>query len=106
VRIGAHDVLALRTTQKFLSLYVPMFVHAAERDGRLHAFPLTLATVTGRMALPGVPLQTAPKGELELAAENGTLTAAIRSALVAEQGEPHRQRRLRHDGAPHRRRTL
>jgi DNA polymerase I-like protein with 3'-5' exonuclease and polymerase domains len=82
----AHDVLALRTTQKFLALYVPMFTRAAERDGRLHAFPLTLATVTGRMALPGVPLQTAPKGELELAAENGTLTAAIRSALVADQG--------------------
>jgi DNA polymerase-1 len=40
------------------------------------------------MALPGVPLQTAPKGELELAAENGTLTAAIRSALVA--GDGHR----------------
>jgi DNA polymerase-1 len=83
----ARDVLALRTTLKFLSLYVPMFLNAADRDGRLHAFPLTLATVTGRMALPGVPLQTAPKGELELASENGTLTAAIRSALVA--GDDH-----------------
>jgi DNA polymerase I-like protein with 3'-5' exonuclease and polymerase domains len=83
----ARDVLALRTTQKFLSLYVPMFLGAADPDGRLHAFPLTLGTVTGRMSLPGVPLQTAPKGELELAAENGTLTAAIRSALVAGDGE-------------------
>jgi DNA polymerase I-like protein with 3'-5' exonuclease and polymerase domains len=82
----ARDVLALRTTLKFLSVYVPMFVVAADRDGRLHAFPLTLATVTGRMSLPGVPLQTAPKSELALAAENGTLTAAIRSALVADVG--------------------
>jgi DNA polymerase-1 len=82
----ARDVLALRTTEKFLTLYVPMFLGAAEGDGRLHAFPITLATVTGRMALPGVPLQTAPKGELELASDNGTLTAAIRSALVADDG--------------------
>ena len=66
-------------------LYVPLFAGAAERDGRLHAFPLTLATVTGRMCLPDVPLQTRPKGELELAAENGTLTAAIRSALVTDE---------------------
>jgi DNA polymerase I-like protein with 3'-5' exonuclease and polymerase domains len=33
-----------------------------------------------------VPLQTAPKGELELASENGTLAAAIRPALVADEG--------------------
>jgi DNA polymerase-1 len=79
----ARDVLALRTTAKFLSTYVPLFVGAAGRGGRLHAFPLTLATVTGRMSLPGVPLQTLPAGELELAAGNGTLAAAIRSALVA-----------------------
>jgi DNA polymerase I-like protein with 3'-5' exonuclease and polymerase domains len=82
----ARDVLALRTVVKFLSLYVPLFLGAAEGDGRLHAFPITLATVTGRMALPGVPLQTAPKGELELASENGTPSAAIRSALVADDG--------------------
>jgi DNA polymerase-1 len=80
----ARDVLALRTVSKFLALYVPLFSSAAERDGRLHAFPLTLQTVTGRMSLPGVPLQTAPKGELALARENGTLSAAIRSALVAD----------------------
>jgi DNA polymerase I-like protein with 3'-5' exonuclease and polymerase domains len=79
----ARDVLAHRTTSKFLSLYASMLVNAAARDGRLHAFPLTLATITGRMSLPGVPLQTAPKGELELAAKNGRFTAAIRSALVA-----------------------
>jgi DNA polymerase I-like protein with 3'-5' exonuclease and polymerase domains len=79
----ARDVLALRTVSKFLAVYVPLFTGAAEREGRLHAFPLTLATVTGRMSLPGVPLQTLPKGELELAGEGGTLTAAIRSALVA-----------------------
>jgi DNA polymerase-1 len=82
----ARDVLALRTTLKFLALYVPMFLDAADRDGRLHPFPLTLASVTGRMALPGVPLQTAPKGELALAGQNGTLTAAVRSALVAGDG--------------------
>jgi DNA polymerase-1 len=81
----ARDVLALRTVSKFLAVYVPMFTGAATGDGRLHAFPLTCATVTGRMSLPGVPLQTAPKGELELAGENGTFTAAIRSALVANE---------------------
>jgi DNA polymerase-1 len=83
----ARAVLALRTVSKFLALYVPLFTGVAKRDGRLHPFPLTLATVTGRMSLPGVPLQTAPKGELELAGENGTLTAAIRSALVADDGQ-------------------
>jgi DNA polymerase I-like protein with 3'-5' exonuclease and polymerase domains len=82
----AANVLALRTVSKFLALYVPLFTDAGERDGRLHAFPLTLATVTGRMSLPGVPLQTAPKGELELASENGTLSAAIRAGLVANPG--------------------
>ena len=64
-----------------------MFLEAARRDGRLHAFPQTLATVTGRMMLPGVPLQTAPKGELALASANGTLTAAIRAALVTGEHE-------------------
>jgi DNA polymerase-1 len=82
----ARDVLALRTATKFNSLFVPLFTGAGERDGRLHAFPLTLATVTGRMSLPGVPLQTAPKGELELGGGDGSITAAVRSALVAEEG--------------------
>jgi DNA polymerase-1 len=47
---------------------------------------LTLATVTGRMSLPNVPLQTAPKGELVLARENGNVAAAVRGALVADEG--------------------
>jgi DNA polymerase-1 len=82
----ARDVLALRTIQKFRGLYAQLFLAAGERDGRLHAFPLTLATVTGRMSLPNVPLQTAPKGELELASGNGTVAAAVRGALVADDG--------------------
>jgi DNA polymerase-1 len=82
----ARDVLAFRTSSKFLAVYVPLFTGAAEGNGRLHAFPLTLATVTGRMSLPGVPLQTAPKGELELASANSTLTAAIRAGLLADPG--------------------
>jgi DNA polymerase-1 len=38
------------------------------------------------MSLPNVPLQTAPKGELELASGNGTVAAAVRGALVADDG--------------------
>jgi DNA polymerase-1 len=82
----ARDVLAYRTTQKFRVLYAALFLGAGERDGRLHAFPLTLATVTGRMSLPGVPLQTMPKGELLLTGENGAAAAAVRGALVADDG--------------------
>jgi DNA polymerase-1 len=83
----ARDVLALRTVEKFRSLYARMVVGAAERDGRLHAFPRTLAAATGRMSLRDVPLQTMPKGELELTGENGTIVgAAVRGALVADDG--------------------
>jgi DNA polymerase-1 len=83
----AHDVMALRTVEKFRTLYTRMVLGAAERDGRLHAFPRTLAAATGRMSLPDVPLQTVPKGELELASANGTVAAAVRGALVADEGQ-------------------
>src|SRR5262249_36001984 len=62
----ARDVLALRPSQKFRRTFAQAFLSAAESDGRLHAFPRTCATRTGRMALSGLPLQTVPKGELEL----------------------------------------
>jgi hypothetical protein len=82
----ARDVLARRTIAKFRALYARLFLAATERDGRLHACPLTLATVTGRMSLLNVPLQTAPKGELVLAGGNGNVPAAVRGALVADDG--------------------
>jgi DNA polymerase-1 len=84
--IVARDVLALRTTTKFRSLYARMFLGATERDGRLHAFPHTLGATTGRMTLPDVPLQTLPRGELVLQSENGSVSAAVRGALVADEG--------------------
>ena len=63
-----------------------MFTRALEQDGRLHAYARSLAATTGRMAISGVPLQTAPK-EIEL---DGDLDAkgrlAVRDVLVADAG--------------------
>ena len=82
----ARDVLSFRRAAKFRALYASMFARALEQDGRLHAYARSLAATTGRMAISGVPLQTAPK-EIEPGDDlDGSSRLAVRDVLVADPG--------------------